>query len=187
MIQIETPRLVLREHTRGDLMALHEMLHDRAVTWTMQGMYRETVEDTDSYLRSVLQDQSATPRARYNLAIADRDDVCVGEVGLHLVDGPLDSGCWGLGYYLKSSLWNQGYATEAVRAACGFLFARGASRISASCLAENTASRMVLWKCGFTREGMLLAHTWHDGQWKGTAVYRLLRSEWLSDGNRRDG
>ena len=187
MIRIETPRLILREHTRGDLTALHEILHDRAVTWTMQGMYRETLEDTDGYLRSVLQDQSATPRARYNLAIADSGDRCVGEVGLHLIDGPLDSGCWGIGYYLRRDLWNRGLATEAVRAGLGFIFSRGASRVSASCLAENTASRMVLWRCGFTREGMLIAHTWHDSQWKDTAVYRLLRSEWQASEENQHG
>ncbi len=178
MIRIETPRLILRDHVPEDLELLHAVLHDRAVTWSMQSMYRETLADTDGYLRSVLRDLDAAPRLRYNLAIADSDDRCVGEVGLHLIDGMLDDGCWGLGYYLRHDLWNRGYATEAVRGALGFIFSRGARRVSASCLAENLGSRTVLWKCGFTREGLLKAHTWHDGEWKDCAVYRLLRSEW---------
>ena len=182
MIEIRTPRLTLRDHRPDDLMPLHAILSDPAVTWNLQGMYRETPEDTDGYLRSVLRDQQATFRLRYNLAIADADDVCVGEVGLHLVDGTLKDGCWGLGYYLRRDLWNRGYATEAVTAALGFIFGNGASRVSASCLAENISSRTVLWKCGFTREGMLKAHTWHDGQWKDCAVYRLLRDEWAAFG-----
>lgn len=178
MIRIITPRLVLREHTSEDLVPLHGILSDPAVTWTIPGMYHEVPQETDAYLGSVLQDAEKSPRVRYNLAIADADDRCVGEVGLHFIDGTLDDGCWGLGYFLRADLWNRGYATEAVRAALDFIFARGASRISASCLAENTGSRMVLWKCGFTREGLLKAHTWHDGQWKDCAVYRLLKREW---------
>ena len=178
MIRIETPRLILREHRPEDLLPLHAILHDPAVTWSIQSMYREAPEDTDGYLRSVLNDQNAMPRLRYNLAIADSEDRCVGEVGLHFIDGTMDDGCWGLGYYLRQDLWNQGFATEAARAALGFIFSRGASRVSASCLAENLGSRMVLWKCGFTREGLLKAHTWHDGRWKDCAVYRLLKSEW---------
>ena len=182
MIEIKTPRLALREHTPADLVALHAILSDHAVTWTMQSMYRESLDDTEGYLRSVLSDQNACPRLRYNLAIADAQDRCIGEVGLYFVDGTMDDGCWSLGYYLRGDLWNRGYATEAVRAALGFIFSRGASRVSASCLAENISSRTVLWKCGFTREGMLKSHTWHDGQWKDCAVYRLLKAEWQAAG-----
>ena len=60
-----------------------------------------------------------------------------------------------------------------------FIFNNGAARVSASCLAENLASRRVLEKCGFVQEGRLKAHTWHDGEWKDCAVYRLLRDEFI--------
>ena len=178
MTPTETPPVHLREHTMADLMPLHALLSDPAVTWTLPGMYRETPEDTESYLRSVIADARTCPRMRYNLAIADACNICIGEIGLHFIDGTMTDGCWGLGYYLRPDLWNRGCTTLAVRQALRFIFCRGASRVSASCLAENTASRCVLWNCGFTREGMLKAHTWHDGQWKDCAVYRLLRSEW---------
>ena len=68
--------------------------------------------------------------------------------------------------------------TEASRAALDFIFGINACRVSASCLAENLGSRRVAEKCGMTQEGLLKAHTWHDGRWKDCAVYRLLREEW---------
>ena len=178
MIRIETPRLTLRDHRMDDAAALHAILSDPAATWYIPSMHRETLEDTEGYLRSALRDMGACPRLRYNLAIADGQDACIGEVGLHLIDGPADAGCWGLGYYVRPDMWNRGYATEAVGAALEFVFARGARRVSASCLAENVSSRTVLWKCGFTREATLIAHTWHDRQWKDCVVYRLLREEY---------
>lgn len=188
MIRIQTPRLVLREHRMDDAPALHAILSDPAATWYIPDMHRDQPGDTEGYLRSTLRDRQAHPRLRYNLAVADGQDVCIGEVGLRHIDGPADSGCWTLGYYLRPDLWNHGLATEATEAALGFIFAQGARRVSASCLAENLSSRTVLWKCGFTREGMLLAHTWHDRQWKDCAVYRLLREEWIArEDARREG
>ncbi len=178
MIRIQTPRLVLREHRMDDAPALHAILSDPAATWYIPDMHRDQPGDTEGYLRSTLRDRQAHPRLRYNLAVADGQDVCIGEVGLHLIDGPVDGGCWGLGYYLRADLWGQGLATEAAGAALGFIFGLGARRVFASCLAENLGSRAVLWKCGFTREATLRSHTWHDGQWKDCAVYRLLREEW---------
>lgn len=178
MIALETARLTLREHRMDDAGALHAILSDPAATWYIPAMRRETLEDTEGYLRGTIRDIQAFPRLRYNLAVADRQDVCIGEVGLHLIDGPADAGCWGLGYYIRSDLWNRGYATEAVGAALDFVFGLGARRVSASCLAENLSSRSVLWKCGFTREATLRAHTWHDRQWKDCVVYRLLREEY---------
>lgn len=178
MIRIQTPRLTLREHRMEDAAALHAILSDPAATWYIPAMRRERLEDTESYLCAALRDARAFPRLRYNLAIAGEGDACIGEVGLHLIDGPADAGCWGIGYYLRPDLWNRGYGTEALGAALDFAFDLGARRISASCLAENLSSRTVLWRCGFTREATLIAHTWHDRRWKDCVVYRLLREEY---------
>ena len=62
-------------------------------------------------------------------------------------------------------------------AALDYIFACNARRVTASCLAENLSSRRVLEKCGFTQEGLLKQHTWHDGQWKDCAVYGKLRGK----------
>ena len=98
--------------------------------------------------------------------------------GLHLIEGVSDGAHYGLGYFIRPDAWNRGVATEAARAALGFMFRGNACRVSASCLAENLGSRRVAEKCGMTQEGLLKAHTWHVGQWKDCAVYRLLKEEY---------
>ena len=177
MIIIETPRLILRDHISEDLEPMHAVLSDAAVTWYLPEMHMYDIEQTKDYLISTMRDIDALPRMRYNLAISDREGQYLGEVGLHYIDGTPNNAHCGLGYFVRSDRWNQDICTEAVRAAVAFIFDNGACRVSASCLAENLASRRVLEKCGFTQEGMLRAHTWHDSHWKDCAVYSLLRDE----------
>ena len=174
-VWLETGRLVLREHRPGDLAPLHAMLSDPATTWYLPDLYHADIAETEAYLHAVMRDAEAHARLRYNLIAQDRTTGKIaGSVGLHVIDGGEGGAHYGLGYFIRRDLWNRGYATEAVRAALDFIFAGDACRVSASCLAENLGSRRVLEKCGFTQEGLLKRHTWHDNQWKDCAVYGLL-------------
>ncbi len=178
MIRLVTPRLVLREHVPADLMPLHAMLSDPATTWYLPDMRRGDPCETEAYLRAVMRDDEASFRLRYNLMIVERaSGGAAGSVGLHVIDGGESGAHYGLGYFVRRDLWNRGYATEAVSAALDFIFSKDGFRVTASCLAENLGSRRVLEKCGFTQEGLMKRHTWHDGQWKDCAVYGRLRED----------
>ena len=177
-INIVTPRLVLREHKMSDLEALHGMLSDPALMWYLPDMYREDISDTEIYLRSVMRDAEVAMRMRYNLIVEERDTgEPVGSVGLHMIDSAADGAHYGMGYFVRRDKWNLDYATEAARAALDYVFHTNAWRVSASCLAENIGSRRVLEKCGMRQEGLMAAHTWHDGKWKDCAVYGILREQ----------
>jgi len=177
-IRLQTERLVLREHRPEDLAALHAMLSDPATTWYIPDMYHADIAETESYLHSVMRDDEAHTRLRYNLAVEERaTGEAVGSVGLHVIDGGDVGVHYGLGYFIRRNLWNRDYATEAVAAALNFIFSADACRVSASCLAENLASRRVLEKCGFVQEGLMIRHTWHDGEWKDCAVYGKLKDD----------
>ena len=178
-VRLATERLVLREHTACDLEALHAILSDPAATWYLPGMYKREMGETEAYLRSVMRDAESHHRLRYNLAVEDRrTGELLGSVGLHVIESAPQGAHYGLGYFLRPDVWNQGYATEAARAVLDFIFHGNACRVSASCLAENIGSRRVAEKCGMTQEGLLVAHTWHDGRWKDCAVYRVLKEEY---------
>lgn len=178
-VLLNTPRLVLREHRPNDLAPLHAILTDPAVTWYLPAMRKADAEETEAYLRSVMRDAERHHRLRYNLAVerAGTGEL-LGSVGLHVIESAPQGAHYGLGYFLRRDAWNRGYATEAVRAALDFIFSANACRVSASCLAENLGSRRVAEKCGMTQEGLLKAHTWHDGRWKDCAVYAVLREEY---------
>lgn len=76
-----------------------------------------------------------------------------GMVGLR-VDEPARSGS--LGYWLGAAHTGRGLMTRAVRALSAFGFdERGLVRVSAQLDVDNGASRQVVRRAGFTREGVL--------------------------------
>ncbi len=63
------------------------------------------------------------------------------------------------GYVFARDAWGCGYATETLVAMVGLAAERGITRLYALCHTDHQASWRVLEKCGFTREGILQAHT----------------------------
>jgi len=88
-----------------------------------------------------------------------------------------------LGYRLRRSAWNKGFATEGSTALINMSFADlGVQRVFARTMAANAASRRVLEKCGLT-----LVHIVPyqgpdadviDGAEQGEAEYALTKPEW---------
>jgi len=84
-----------------------------------------------------------------------------------------------LGYWLATSAWGKGYATEAARALVAFGFDRlELSRIYAQVLAGNDASAHVLTKLGMVAEGVKRQHVKKGTRLHDVRIYGLLRAEW---------
>jgi RimJ/RimL family protein N-acetyltransferase len=88
-----------------------------------------------------------------------------------------------LGYRLRRSTWNKGYATEGSRALIRMGFTDlGVQRVFAHTMTVNAASRRVMEKCG-----LALVHTTRyagpdadiiDGAEHGEVEYALTKAEW---------
>lgn len=80
--------------------------------------------------------------------------VPVGGITLSNVRGaPISSAT--VGYWIGEEYGGQGLMTEALEAVSRFAFEKlHVTRIEAACLAENTASRALLSRCGFLYEGI---------------------------------
>lgn len=76
--------------------------------------------------------------------------VVIGDGGFH---GPPKDGRVEIGYSIVPEHQRRGYATQAVRALCGWAFGNEARLIAASCVATNLASMRVLERCGFAKAG----------------------------------
>lgn len=80
-----------------------------------------------------------------------REGVVIGDGGFH---GPPKEGRVQIGYSIVPQHQRRGYATQAVRALCGWAAKRGVDSIEAHCAPGNAASARVLTKCGFTETPM---------------------------------
>lgn len=84
-----------------------------------------------------------------------------------------------IGYWLGESLWGRGIATESVALVTGYVFTQlDILRLFALPFADNTASRRVLEKAGYSCEGILRASAVKFGQPRDQAVYSRINAGW---------
>jgi ribosomal-protein-alanine N-acetyltransferase len=106
------------------------------------------------------------------------NDELVGRVALSNVS----RGAWQnatLGYYIDEAHNHRGYATDAVRLALRFAFASaGLHRVQAAVLSRNVASRRVLEKAGFTREGRSTKYLQINGVWEDHEMFAVTAEDW---------
>lgn len=86
-----------------------------------------------------------------------------------------------IGYILAREAWGQGFMHEALTALLDFGFgALGLNRVEADIDPRNTASRNALRRLGFVQEGRLRERWIVEGEVSDTALYGLLRADWLA-------
>ena len=182
-MQMETPRLLLRDFVESDWPAVLEYQRDplylRYYPW-----HDRSEADARAFVGRFLEWQVEEPRRRFQLALVLKsDNTLVGNCGIRRKSG----NDWeaDLGYELSPQHWGNGYATEAAGALVAFGFRElGLERISSWCIADNIASARVLERLGFRQEGRLRRNEFFKGRWWDTLLYALLRDEW--DGIERE-
>lgn len=105
-----------------------------------------------------------------------RDGEPVGFLWLFRLDDVAGRG--ELGYWVAPDEQGNGYATEAAGLGLRYAFdERGLHRVVARVLDGNSASRRVLEKLGFEREGCLRDHYYVDGDHVDAELFGLLADE----------
>jgi RimJ/RimL family protein N-acetyltransferase len=110
-MELETPRLLLREFRPDDQPAVHSFAADPLVTrYTAWGPL--TAEETAAELRASAAVARDLPRVRYALAVTDRSTGAVlGSIELRVTSTRHRRGS--LDFAFGRSAWGRGYATEA--------------------------------------------------------------------------
>jgi ribosomal-protein-serine acetyltransferase len=84
-----------------------------------------------------------------------------------------------LGYWIDASLQGKGLVTEACRTMVRHAFEEGqAQKVEISCAADNTRSRAVPERLGFTQEGVLRRSGWLHDRFGEGVFYGMLLEEW---------
>ena len=175
--------LTLREHRPEDLQAVHRWHGDREVMFFLS-WGADTLEESLLYLAGCIKDQRRARRDRYRFAIENHED---GEVAgcatIHWRGRGTTGGDGRLGCFLARDYQGKGIAKEATRLLIRFGFETLAMhRISATCLAANTASEKALRSLGFVYEGTMRSHSCRDGVWYDRLFFSILSNEWKHPG-----
>jgi RimJ/RimL family protein N-acetyltransferase len=175
----ETERLVIRACRPGDgpaaCAAILESL-DALRPWVPWASEERTVESTEMFERQAHVRFMAREEFGMNM-FRRTDGLFVGGIGLHRIDWTVPR--FEIGYWIRTSLQGQGYATEAVRGLTDFTFrVLGAQRIEIRCDARNTRSAAVAERAGYTLEARLRHNSRNvDGLLHDTLVFARLAGE----------
>lgn len=153
---LETKRLTLRAvgagHGAASNAAMAESF-DELQPWMPWAKQMQTPEQSEANARETRAKWLA--REILDFCWFRKDDgLFVGRGGLHTIEWAVPK--FEIGYWVRTSLARQGYATEGTLALVAF--ARdvlGARRLEITSDARNTPSRRVAEKCGFVLEGIL--------------------------------
>jgi RimJ/RimL family protein N-acetyltransferase len=180
-IILETPRLILRQFTADDEDNLFDLNSDPEVMRYLTGgkpTLREEIRDR------IIPFYLAVYEQFDRLGTWAVESAVTGEFlgWFHFRAGPgTDITNVDLGYRLRRSAWNKGYATEGSRALIRMGFTDlGVQRVFAHTLTVNAASRHVMEKCGLT----LVRTTPYEGKFSiegaehGEVEYALAKPEW---------
>jgi [ribosomal protein S5]-alanine N-acetyltransferase len=176
-MQLETPRLLLRDFVMGDWADLHAYSSDPLVVRYMS-FEPNTATQAQEHLKWCIAMAQEQPRRIYELAVVLKDELrVIGTCTLAL--HPHERRKAAFSYLFNRQYWGQGYATEAMRVLITFGFSTlDLHRVEDTCDARNYASARVMEKLGMQREGCLREAIWDDGRWYGEYIYAVLDHEW---------
>jgi [ribosomal protein S5]-alanine N-acetyltransferase len=175
-------RVLLRAQRAADAPALlefHRRNADHLRPWR-PAPPRGTNPLTRAVIESSIHNARAQWRrdAKYDLLVVARSpgEPIVGSVALSVQRGAFQSAY--LGYHIDSEVQGQGLMTEAVGLAVDFAFGvLELHRVQAAILPRNDASRRVLAKSGFRREGLALRYLQIAGRWEDHELHAITREE----------
>lgn len=171
---IETERLTLRRPTHADVPAIARLANDRRISeMTRRLPFPYHREHAAAFVAALPLLESQHLARVYLIEY-------LGEAaGVVSIEG--DKETKELSYWLGTSHWGRGFATEAARAALDLTFeAREISHVIATARVANPASRNVLEKCGFVWEGCALHRFDVVGSSAPVDCFRLTREAWAS-------
>lgn len=184
IFRLETRRLWLRWPTLADADALQAIAARREVA-EMTATWPHPLPDGEAARRIArIRCENATGRALVvAVTLKSNPAAIIGTAGTH---GD-DSSTVGLGYFLSPGHWGKGLMTEAIAALVEATFQlSGAKAIEAGCWIDNTASKRVLEKCGFTSQGIRACKApARSGGAQPAEHFVLTRREWDAHNPRR--
>lgn len=186
MIQLETPRLILRDYRPEDEADYIRLKSDEKTMFYLQDIRLRSPQEGREDFAAMLEDQASPGRTFFFLrAGLKATGEQIGSIGYTVIGRGARGKIVDAGYFFSPQYWNQGYGTEAMKRVLAFAFEEDeVFRVTTGCLAENRGSKRIMEKCGMVREGEFPFWEYHDNQLKTRLQYRLLREEYLSQQER---
>lgn len=163
MQPIETNRLIIRNWRDTDISIFAEMNADKEVMRFFPSVL--TAEESYGFYQRIMAEFQTEPYGLYAIEEKSTGDF-LGYVGFHKISFTCDfTGGVEIGWRLKSSCWNQGYATEAAKRVLQIGKELGLKKVFSFTAVVNKPSERVMQKIGLKKEGEFDHPNLPDGHW----------------------
>lgn len=177
-------RIFLRAMRAEDMEAVHAYASQEIVS-THQPWGPNTWEETQAYIKDVLQDAAERPQNRFVFSVLLKDTekvIGAGELWFNNYDNLSGE----IGYVLHPDYWGKGLASETAELLLAFGFSeKRLHRIQATCAPANKNSQKLLERIGMVAEGRIRDALRIKGGWRDSLLYSLLEDEWRSGRKKR--
>lgn len=175
-MNIETPRMIIRNFAPEDCMDLYEILGDDETMEKCEPAY--DLEKTKEFLNFFCIDRNGA------LAAVHKES---GKLIGYILFNEQSDGVYEMGWFFNRSFWRQGYAFEACKAVIDHAFeALCAHKIFAE-TADPEKSTGLMQKLGMQLEGIQRSQTKdNSGIWSDLYFYGLLEADWKAHGDQID-
>jgi RimJ/RimL family protein N-acetyltransferase len=176
---LETERLLLRDFRLEDEAGIYEYASDPEVV-RFADWGPSDISTVRANLHRRLEDQEIWPRDCIEVAVERRRDIyLIGIMRITILDRTNRTADFG--YIFNRRYWNNGYATEGIRALLHLAFSSlNLHRVSATCDVRNHASYRVMEKLGMRREARFKKDVLQKGECRDSYLYAVLAEEWDS-------
>jgi ribosomal-protein-alanine N-acetyltransferase len=178
---LETERLVLRELRAADAEDLFAVRSDPYVQ-RYNSVPHTSVAESAAMIERLGEYYANREWIHWGVALRENDRV----IGLYSLGWTEGHHRAEIGYDLNREFWGQRIASEALAALLAFAFERlEVNRVGAETIEDNHESTRLLRKFGFQLEGVRRGYSLEeDGEYHGSAIYGLLRSEYEAQAKR---
>jgi RimJ/RimL family protein N-acetyltransferase len=172
---LEGKNINLRIAEREDITLLLQWFNDVRFAGDYQNF---PVQISQNQLEPQISEHKLYGHEWVNFIVEKKDGAKVGEA-VHYISAP-NFGWTEIGYAILPEYRNKGYGTETVQVLTDYIFlTKDVPRIQVVIDRENLASKSVLEKSGFKKEGILRKALWNAaGRWSDGCIYSILREEW---------
>ncbi|GAF12179.1 GNAT family acetyltransferase [Bacillus sp. JCM 19046] len=150
---LETKRLILKNVSNEDTLALYSILSQKEVTHFYGMLPLKSVKQASQVIESMNRSYNEKRGIRWGIHFKDKEQL-IGTIGLNLLSYPNRK--TEIGYELHPEHWRKGIITEAANAVISYCFDElQLLRIGAVTYENNKASQSLLTNLGFQFEGKL--------------------------------
>lgn len=181
MINIETSRLIIRDHIEEDLLPLHSLLSNEEAMYYIPDLKTKNVEESYENLTVAMKEAKLKDREKYFFAIfIKKTNEYVGDIGFTVIIDSTYGKVVNLGYFSLPKFWGKGVITEAAEAVVDFAFNNACVlKIETGCIKANIGSERVMQKIGMIKEADMKLHVLLDNKLFDRVEYRILKEEWI--------